>query len=332
MSRRLTFIALGLGLACANVLPIGSASRAAEPSPIVRVGMILPNSPSTASPSMSAFLDRLRELGYIEGQNLVLEQRWANDQTDRLPELVADVIGRKPDVLVTWGAKAAIAANKATGTIPIVAVGMGDPVGSGLAASLARPGGNLTGLSLGWSNIAGKWLELLKETVPRLSAVAVIANPENPLNRSLAKELEALAPAQRLKLRIIEARDQQALYGAFEQAHRQTQAVLVLPDPILYADGQRVIALAAKHRLPAIFAATRNMVNAGGLMAYGPKFAVAWRRAADYVDKILKGAKPAELPIEEPTQYELVVNLKTAKALGITIPQSILVRADEVIR
>ena len=175
---------------------------------------------------------------------------------------------------------------------------------------------------MGWSNIAGKWLELLRETVPRLSMVAVISNPDNPLNPSLMKELEAMAPAQRLKLRVIEVRDQQALDGAFEQAHRQAQAVVVLPDPLLYANGQRLVALAAKHRLPAIFFA-RNLVNAGALMAYAPNFAGAWRRAADYIDKILKGSQPADLPIEEPTQYELVVNLKTAKALGITMPQSI---------
>ena len=331
MSRRLAFITLGLGLACANVLPIYPVSLAADPPPVVRVGIVLPSSPSTSPVSMSAFLDRLRELGYIEGQNLVLDRRWANDQADRLPELAADIIGRKPDVLVTFGAKAAIAAHKATSTIPIVAVAMGDPVGTGMAASLARPGGNLTGVSLGWSNIAGKWLELLKETVPRLSTVAVIANPENPLNRSLSKELAALAPAQRLKLKVIEARDQQALEGAVEQAHRQAQAVLMLPDPLLYANAQRLIALAAKHRLPAMYF-VRNQVNEGGLMSYAPNLAVAWRRGAEYVDKILKGSKPAELPIEEPTQYELVVNLKTAKALGIKIPESILVRADEVIR
>lgn len=329
MSRSLALLTLVLTLAYANVLPICSLSRAAGPTQIVRVGFVNPHSPSAAPAGVSAFRERLRELGYIEGQNLVLDARWADDHTDRLPALVADVIGRKPDVLVTWGAMAAIAAKKTTGTVPIVAVG--DLVGAGLLPSLARPEGNLTAVSLGFSNIAGKWVELLKEMVPRLSSVALIANPENPLNRNLTKELEAIASARHLKLRVIEVRDKEALDSAVKRSHQQAQAVLVLPHPIVYADQPRLIALAAKYRLPAIYSA-RSTVDAGGLMAYGPNFAVAWRRAADYVDKILKGSKPVDLPIEEPTQYELVVNLRTAKALGLTIPESILVRADELVR
>jgi putative ABC transport system substrate-binding protein len=329
MSGRLALRTLVLGLACAFVSPICSLSRAADATQVARVAVVNPHSPSTAPAGTSEFRKRLRELGYIEGQNLVLDVRWADDQTDRLPKLVADAIGRKPDVLVTWGAVAAVAAKNATGTVPIVAVGM--PLGRDLAANLAHSGSNLTGLSLGYLNIAGKWLELLKETVPQLSTVAVIANPENPVNRSLTKELETVAPARRLKLRVIEVRNQEALDGAFEQAHRQAQAVLVLPDSVLNANRLRLTALAAKHRLPSMHS-SRGTVDAGGLMAYGPNFGVQWRRAADYVDKILKGSKPAELPIEEPTQFELAVNLRTAKALKLTIPESVLLRADEVVR
>jgi putative ABC transport system substrate-binding protein len=209
---------------------------------------------------------------------------------------------------------------------------MGDPVRVGLAASLARPGGNLTGLSMGYSEgIASKWLELLQEIVPRLSAVGVIANPDNPWERDRVKELDAIAPKRRLKVKIIEVREAKALDAAFEQARRQAQAVLVLANAVTLTHQRQITSLAAEHRLPAIYG-TREFVDAGGLMAYASDLAVQWRRAADYVDKILKGAKPGDLPIEQPTKFELVINLKTAKALGITIPESILLRADEVIR
>jgi putative ABC transport system substrate-binding protein len=292
------------------------------------VSLISLHSSSTPT-SASAFGERLRELGYIEGQNLVLDARWADNQPNRLPGLAADVIGHKPDVVVTWGAVATIAVQNATNTVPLVAVG--DMLGAGLVNSLARPGGNMTAVSLGLSNIAGKWLELLSETVPSLVTVGVITNPENPLNRNLIKELQAAGSARHLKLRLYEVRRLQALDGAFEQAHRHAQAVLIMPDPILYGDQTRLIALAAKYRLPTVYSA-RLAVDAGGLMAYGPNFALTWRRTADYVDKILKGTKPADLPVEESARYELVVNLKTARALQLSIPESILVRADAIIR
>jgi len=209
---------------------------------------------------------------------------------------------------------------------------MGDPVGSGVAASLAHPGGNLTGFSQGWDEgIGGKWLELLQETVPRLSTVALFANPDNPLARELARKLEVIAPTRGLKVRLIEVREPRALAGAFERAGRTAQAVLVLPDPIISATRKQVTALAAKHRLPAMYT-LRDFVDVGGLMAYSPDLAVLFRRAAEYVDRILRGANPGDLPIEQPTEYRLIVNLKAAKALGITIPESILLRADEVIR
>jgi putative ABC transport system substrate-binding protein len=299
---------------------------------VVRVGFVDPQSASTSPRGLSAFWERLRELGYVDGQNLIVEARSAEGRPERLRALMNEVVERDVDVLVTWSTSAAIAAKNATSTIPIVAAVMGDPVGSGLAVSLARPGGNLTGLSVGLAQgLASKWVELLKDMVPRLSTLAVIANPTTAIDRDLAKELQVIAPAQGLKLRPIEVREPAALDRAFEQAGRTAQAVLVLPDPILFSHRRQVTALAARHRLPAIYP-SRDYVDAGGLITYGPDFAVMFRRAADYVDKILRGARAADLPIEQPTHHVLVVNLKTAKALGITIPESILLRANEVIR
>ena len=245
---------------------------------------------------------------------------------------MVEVLARNIDVLYTWTTPGAIAAKNATSTIPIVAASMGDPVGSGIVAGLAHPGGNLTGVSSGWGRgIAGKWLELLQETVPHLSSVAVTMNPDLPVHRDLAKELEVIAPTRGVKLRIIEVRAAEVLDQAFEQARRSAQAVLVVAEPITVTNRTRVTMLVAKHRLPAIYG-LRDFVDAGGLMAYGFDQVVMFRRAADYVDRILKGAKPADLPIEQVDSYQLIVNLKTAKALGITFPESILQRADEVIR
>jgi putative tryptophan/tyrosine transport system substrate-binding protein len=310
-----------------------SFSHAVEPAhKVVRVGFVHPQSPSTATHGPSAFWERLRELGYVEGENLIIERRWADGQMDRLPEMMADLIGRRVDVLVTFGTQTAIAAKNATNTVPIVGVAMGEPLRTGLAPSLARPGGNLTGTSVGWAEgIGGKWLELLQEAVPRLSAIAVIENPDTPIARALAKELVAIAPTRGLKVRLLEVREPAELDRAFEQAKKKAQAALLLPYPVLSAHRDQVVALAAKYRLPTIYY-LRDYVEVGGLMAYAPDLTVQFRRAADYVDKILKGAKPADLPIEQPTQWSLIINLKTAKALGLTIPESILVRADEVMR
>ncbi len=329
MTRRVVLLAIALSFTSAAELLLCSLSDAADLAPTARIGLVNPHSRLNPPSGTSAFAERLRELGYIEGHNLVLETRWADDQIERLPGLVRDVIGRRPDVLVTWGGAAALAAKNAPDTVPIVAVGI--PLGTSVAENLARPGGNLTGLSLGYPNIAGKWLELLKEVVPQLSTVAVLANPGNPLNRTLNNSLEASALAQRLRLSIIEVRELKVLDSAFERARHKAHAVIVLPDSVINADRPRITAIAAKHRLPSIYSA-RAMVEAGGLMSYGPDFAVQWRRAAEYVDKILRGAKPGDLPIEEPTQFELVVNMRAANALRLTIPQSILLRADEVIQ
>jgi putative ABC transport system substrate-binding protein len=307
--------------------------HAAEPAQrIIRVGILSQLSPSVDLRSISAFSQRLRELGYLEGQNLFIEVRWADGHIDRLPALMAELLEHKIDVIVANATLGALAAKNATSTIPIVGVGMGDPVHSGLAASLGRPGGNLTGLSIGYSEgIAGKWLELLQEVVPRLSTVAVITNPGNPWERDRVKELNAIAAERHLKVKIIEVRDAEALDGGFDEARRQAQAVLVIGNALTLTHQRQITALAAKHRLPAIYN-VREFVDAGGLMAYASDWAAHYRRAADYVDKILKGANPAELPIEQPTQVELLVNLKAARALGISIPQTLLLRADEVIQ
>ena len=245
---------------------------------------------------------------------------------------MADVIGKRVDVLVTYGTPGAIAAKKATSTVPIVAWAISDPIRTGLTDSLARPGGNLTGLSMGFAEgVAGKFLEILQDAVPRLSTVAVIVNRNNPMPRDLAKDLKALAPARNLKLHLIELAGPEAIGPAFERARQKAQAVVVIGEPITLEIRGQVVELAARHRLPAIYL-ERSYVQAGGLMSYGPDYAAMWRRAAEYVDKILRGAKPADLPIEQPTRYVLSVNLKTAKGLGLTITESILIRADEVIR
>ena len=299
---------------------------------LVRVGLVHPQSPSTATRGLNAFWERLRELGYVEGQNLVVEARWANGQLDQMPALTGEVIARKVDVLVTYGTQGAIAAKNATRTIPIVGVSMGEPLRTGLVTSLARPEGNLTGTSVGWAEgVGGKWLELLQEVLPRLSTVAVIANLDNAIARDLLKELEATAPTRGLKLDLIEIQDPSTLDRAFERAQRKAQAALLLPATILSARRMQITALAAKHRLPTMYY-LRDYVEAGGLMAYAPDLIVQFRRAADYVDKILKGARPSELPIEQPTTWTLVVNLKVARALKLKIPESILLRADEVLQ
>jgi putative ABC transport system substrate-binding protein len=242
------------------------------------------------------------------------------------------VIGRKVEVIVTYTTPGAVAAKNATATIPIVVASMGDPVGSGLVTSLPRPGGNLTGLSSEIAeDLGGKWLELLQEVVPRLSTVAVISNPDSLFCRSMVEHLRALAAARGLKLRVIDVREPSALGDAFKKARPRAQAVLVLPDPLTMHHRWQIASLAAKYRLPDMHGLIDHM-DAGALMAYGPDLTVLWARAAVYVDKILRGAKPGDLPIEQPTKFEFVVSLKTAKALNLTIPPSILQRADEVIR
>jgi putative ABC transport system substrate-binding protein len=306
-----------------------STARAAQPvQQVVRVGFVAPY-----DDDYTAFWERLRELGWVEGRNLIIEARRAEGHLDRLSALMADVVGREVDVIVTVGTPAALAGKNATSTTPIVVAAMGDPIGSGLAASLARPGGNPTGLSLEYGeDMTGKWLEHLQETVPRLSTVAVIANPDLELVRRWVKQLEVIAPRRGLQLEFIWVREPELAFDRyFRQRQRQAQAILVLSDPFTFQIRRQIATAAARHRLPDMYMWLGYM-DSGGLMAYGVDPPSLYRRAADYVDRILKGAKPADLPIEQPTKFKLVVNLKTAKVLGLKIPESILLRADEIIR
>ena len=332
MNRRLLPFALALSCASVGILGADLAHTAEAAQKVMRLGFVHSQSPSTTNRGLPAFWERLRELGWTRGQNLIAEERWAEGHIDRLRPLMADMVGRKVDVIVTYSTPAAVAAKEATSTIPIVVESMGDPVGTGVAASLAHPGGNLTGLSLQMTEgIPGKWLELLQETVPGLLTVAVIGNPDTPLFGLVRRPLEAAASARNLKLRFIDMHSPEVLETAFAQARRATQAALVIPDPLTFYYQQQVAAQAAKDHLPVMYGLP-EYVDAGGLMAYGPNQAVLARRAAEYVDKILRGVNPADLPIEQATEYVLIVNLKAAKALGIAIPESILLRADEVIR
>ena len=287
---------------------------------MVRLGFVGPLSPSTLS--FAPFWQRLRELGWIEGENLLVERRSADGHLERLPALMADMVDRKRlHLLVTYGMPGAIAARKATSTIPVVAWAMADPVRGGVVASLARPGGNVTGLTTGYAEgFAGKFLEFLHEVVPQLSSVAVIVNPENAMGRLLTRDLESDAPARGLKLRIVELRSADGLERAFEGVGRRAQAVVVIGEPITLENMKQTTALAAKYRLPDL--PSDRVRPSGGLLSYGPDFSFMWRRGGDYVDKVLRGAKPADLPIEQPTRYVLSVNLKAAKVLGITIPES----------
>jgi len=333
IGRRKFISALG-GTVAISSLPLPHAARAEKADRLRRIGVLMdtPESDPLGQSRISAFLQELQKLGWEEGRNLKIELRWSGGDASRIKDYTAELVRLAPDVIVANGSPVVAAMEQATRSIPIVFVVVTDPVEQGFIPSLAHPGGNLTGLSLGWSEgIAGKWLELLQEMVPQVATVAVLMDPDRRISREQAKRLEAIAPTRHLKVHIIAVRGPEALDGAFEQAARTAQAVLVMDDPNLSTQRTRIVALAAKYRL-ANMHVMREYVDAGGLMAYVADVPAMFGRAADYVDKILKGTKPADLPIEEPTKYVLIVNLKTAKALGITIPESILLRADEVIR
>lgn len=322
----------GLVLSAAVVLGVLSAPLLADaqrPSKVSRVGYLTPISQPAREES---FRQELRRLGYAEGQNILIEYRSAGGSFERLPDLAATLVSLKVDVIVAVVTQATLAAKKATSTIPIVMVGVSDPVRSGLVASLARPGGNVTGTSSVATDVVGKQLQLLREMLPKASRVAALWNPANPVFQKLQLgEATAAAANLRVQLEFIEARTPDELDRAFVViAKQRTDALLVLADPVLYVHAARIADLAAKHRLPAVGAA-REFADAGGLMTYGPNYSDAYRRAATYVDKILKGARPADLPVEQPTKFELVINAKTARALGVTIPQSLVMRADQVI-
>jgi putative ABC transport system substrate-binding protein len=303
-----------------------AASAQTQPK-IPRVGFVFS---STSNHLLEAFRQALRELGYVEGQTILLEIRWVEGRVERLPELVVELVGLKVDVLVVASSLAALAAKNATQTIPIVMMGT-DPVGLGLVGSLSRPGGNVTGVSFLSEEISGKRLQLLKELVPGLARVGVLKSPLNPGDPILWKETEVAAQRLGVALEALEVRGPEDFEAAFATAkQRNTQALLAFPDVLTYAYRSRITALAASNRLPAMYF-IREYPDAGGLMSYGASFVHLCRRAATFVDKILKGAKPADLPVEQATKFELVINVKVAKALGLTIPPSLLARADELI-
>ena len=288
---------------------------------------------ATANPrTLEAFRQGLRELGWIEGQNIVIEYRWAEGKSDRLPDLAAELVRLKVDVILAGPSTNTLAAKKATGTIPIIMVGVGEPVEQGLIASLGRPGGNVTGLSFGvGSDITGKGLELLKETLPRIRRVTILSNPTNSGSVLGARNAKAVARALGVNLQLLAARGPDQFDGVFAAiAKDRGEALLVMPDSMFLAQRTRLADLAATSRLPAAYCC-REHVEAGGLISYGPSLPDLWRRSAGYVDRILKGARPADMPVEQPTKFELAINLKTAKALGVTIPPSLLLRADEII-
>jgi putative tryptophan/tyrosine transport system substrate-binding protein len=299
---------------------------------VARIGY-LTNHVASSPHLPEAFRQGLRDLGYVEGRNVMIEYRDAEGELERLRALAAELVALKVDVIVASAYPGTLAAKNATSTIPIIMVAVADPVRMGLIASLVRPGGNITGLTLlAGTEIVGKHLELLKEAVPNLSRVAVLWNSANPMHALRLREVEVAGRSLRVKLQILKAQGPEEFDSAFAAMTRERAGALyVVGDPVLSRHRKRLAELAAKSRLPAVYE-LKDHAEAGGLMAYGPSLLDMYRRAATYVDKILKGAKPADLPVEQPTKFELVINLKAAKALGLTIPQSLLARADEVIQ
>jgi putative tryptophan/tyrosine transport system substrate-binding protein len=311
-----------------------AAPLAAEAQPAGKVyciGVLEPTSMALNAANLDAFRQGLRELGYVEGRNMRIEYRSADGRSERFPDLAAELVRLKVDVILTRGTPAVMAAKNATGTIPVVMAASGDPVLSGIVSSLARPGGNVTGLSAVVVEVSGKRLELIREVAPGVSRVAALFNMSNPNDALQWKEIETAAPSLRVQLQLLDVRKPSDFAGAFDAAVKGRAGALVVGlDALTWANHRPIVDLAAKHRLPAIYGG-REFVNAGGLIAYGVSYPHLYHRAANFVDKILKGAKPADLPVEQPSKFELVINLKTAKALGLTIPQSLLQRADEVI-
>src|SRR2546425_52155 len=321
-------------IAAGALLAAPLAAEAQQAAKAARLGYLAAD--RAANPHLQeAFRQGLRELGYVEGRNLVIEYRDAEGKLERFPALAAELVALKVDVIVASGTLAALAAKQATRTVPIVFSPAADPVASGLVTSVARPGGNVTGLSLLYSELVGKWLELLKQAIPGVSRVAVLWQPGafgERTEKDMLKGVEVAARALGVRLQFVETRGPEDFDRAFSEMTRaRAGALTVLPSNMFVSERRRLVDLAAKNRLPAVYP-WREIVDTGGLMSYGPNLADSYRRAATYVDRILKGAKPADLPVEQATKFELVINLKTAKALGLTIPQSVLGRADYVIQ
>jgi putative tryptophan/tyrosine transport system substrate-binding protein len=313
------------------LLAVGVKAEAQQPARIPRIGILIPGSASLYSARLEALRQRLRELGYVEGKNIVIEYRYADGKLDRLPDLAAELVRLKVDVIVTTG-PANSAAMKASATVPIVFASAGDPVGAGLVSSLARPGGNLTGLSLMSPDLDGKRLELLKEAFPKVARVAFLWQSRGPRGNEPLTGLEAAAKAIGVKLQSLEVRGLADFESVFARAKKDgAQALITSPNSLISTHQREVLDFAAKNRLPAMYP-TSEYVEAGGLMSYAPNVTDLFRRAADYVDKVLKGVKPADIPVEQPMKFEFIVNLKTARQIGVTIPPTVLARADRVIK
>jgi putative ABC transport system substrate-binding protein len=315
------------------LLSLGIAPRASfaqQAGKVWRIGWLTPG--SGPNQNTEAFREELRSLGYIEGRNLSIEYRYAAGKEERLPKLAAELVALRVDIIVTVATQPVIAAKRATGTIPIIMTAPSDAVASGLVASLARPGGNVTGLTYLSTDLAGKRLQLLRELLPKGTRVAVLAfKGSSGAGELFLEKLQAAARQMGITLIVRRENEAAALADAFAAMQRErAQALFVQTTPFTFDNGERIAALAAQHRLPTLIE-SRSLVDVGGLMSYGPNLPEMYRRSAHYVDRIFKGAKPADLPVEQPTKFELVINLKTARALGITIPQSVLVRADHVI-
>jgi putative ABC transport system substrate-binding protein len=316
------FLALSVFIPILNI-----SSQAQQPGKVPHIGFL-----SLSGANQEAFRQGLRDLGYIEGKNIAIESRTAANRADRLSVLAGELVDLKVDVIVAAGSQAVHAAQRTTKSIPIVMTSSSDPVGTGFVASLAHPGGNITGLSLVGPDLSTKRLEMLKEVILGVSRVAVFWNPDDPAAKISLRETQDAAKAQAMHLQILEIREASDFESAFRAANKgRARALILLPAPIVATQAKQIAELALKNNLPAI-SPVSEFPNAGGLMSYGANLADLYRRAATYVDKILKGAKPADLPVEQPTKFELVINLKTAKQIGLTIPPNVLARADKVIK
>jgi putative ABC transport system substrate-binding protein len=316
------------GLGVAALWPL--AIRAQQPTRVPTIGFLGSTSREIASHWIAAFLKRLRELGWIEGRTIAIEYRWADAHSERYSEIAAEFVGLKVDVIVTWASAPVLAAKQATTLIPIVFAAQMDPVGAGVVASLARPGGNVTGMSIQQTDTAGKRIELLREVVPKLVRLAIMANAGAPGAVLEMREVLATASSVGLEVTPIEVRQAAEIVSAIEALKGRADSLYIATDPLIFSNRIQINALAQAARLPTIYG-SREYVDAGGLMSYGPNWSDLFRHAAEVVNKILRGAKPADIPVEQPTKFDLILNLKTAKALGLELPSTLLARADEVI-
>jgi putative ABC transport system substrate-binding protein len=323
--RRRAFLA---GFGAVAALPIAGRAQQSARAPII--GFLGSASRESAGPWVAAFVKRLHELGWDEGRNIAIDYRWAEARSERYSEIAAEFSSRKVDVIVTWASAPTLAAKRATATIPIVFAAQMDPVGAGVVASLARPGGNVTGMSIQQTDTAGKRIELLREVVPKLARLAVMANSGAPGAMIEMREVVTTARTLGLEATPIEVRQADEVFPAIESLKGRADALYVATDPLIFSNRVRINALAQAQRLPTIFGG-REYPEAGALMSYGPNWAELFRHAAEQVDKILRGTRPAGIPVEQPTKFDLILNLKTAKAIGLELPPSLLARADEVI-